>query len=102
MSLRAHGRSISTHGAPHEFLLARRWLLQRAAQAGFVIEEARGCRIAMRVLRRIGRLAEPAASGQRTASAAAWHLGDRLDEVLGRLPLLHRLGETILLRARKP
>jgi SAM-dependent methyltransferase len=102
MSLRAHGRTAPTPGAPHEFLLARRWLLQRTAEAGFVIEEARGCRIAMRVLRRVGRLTEPATSGQRTASAAAWHLGDRLDEVLGRVPLLHRLGETILLRARKP
>jgi SAM-dependent methyltransferase len=111
-SLRAHGRSVSTPGAPHEFLLSRRWLLQRTAEAGFVIEEARGCRIAMRVLRRVGMFAEqvrtstgePAAgSGPRGVSAAAWRLGDRLDEkVLGRLPLLDRLGETILLRARKP
>jgi SAM-dependent methyltransferase len=112
MSLRARGGNVSTPGAPHEFLLARRRLLQRAAQAGFVIEEARGCRIAMRVLRRTGLLAEPVrmlggarqvGGGQPTASAAAWRFGDRLDEkVLGHIPMLHRLGETILLRARKP
>src|SRR5207244_11642817 len=39
MSLRARDRSVSTPGAPHEFLLARSWLLQRTAEAGFVIEE---------------------------------------------------------------
>jgi SAM-dependent methyltransferase len=102
VSLRAHGGTVSQVGAPHEFLLARSWLLQRTADAGFVVEEARGCRIAMRVLRRVGPLTEPAASGQRAPSAAAWSLGDRLDGVLERIPLLHRLGETILLRARKP
>jgi hypothetical protein len=90
MSLRAHGRSVSIPDAPHEFRLSRRWLLQRAADAGFVVEEARGCRIAMRVLRRAG-----------APGAAAWLYGDRLDQVLGRLPLLHRLGEAMLLRARK-
>jgi SAM-dependent methyltransferase len=102
VSLRAHGGTVPQLGAPHEFLLARSWLLQRTSDAGFVVEEARGCRIAMRVLRRVGPLTEPAASGQRAPSATAWNLGDRLDGVLGRLPLLHTLGETILLRARKP
>jgi SAM-dependent methyltransferase len=102
VSLRAHGGTVSQLGAPHEFLLARSWLLQRTADAGFVVEEARGCRIAMRVLRRIGPLTEPTASGQRAPSAAAWNLGDRLDGALQRVPLLHRIGETILLRARKP
>lgn len=111
-SLRARGGSVSTPGAPHEFLLSRRWLLERTAEAGFVIEEARGCRIAMRVLRRAGLLAAPIRTlrdardgghGQPTASAAAWRFGDRLDaRVLGHIPMLHRFGETILLRARKP
>src|SRR5207237_8276561 len=60
-------------GAPHEFLLPRRWLLHCTVQAGFVIREARGCRIGMGVLRRVGLFAgeSPASSGQRTASVAA-------------------------------
>lgn len=111
MSLRARSGSVSTPGAPHEFLLSRRWLLRRTVEAGFVVEEARGCRIAMRVARRAGLALEPVRmirgersvrSGQPTVGAAAWRFSDRVDrQVLGRLPLVHRLGETILLRARK-
>jgi SAM-dependent methyltransferase len=112
MSLRARGGTVSTPGAAHEFLLARRMLLRRTVEAGLVIEEARGCRIAMRALRRAALLGDPftmvigkrpVRKGQPAAGASAWRFGDQLDKmVLGRLPLLHHLGETILLRARKP
>jgi SAM-dependent methyltransferase len=112
MSLRARGGTVSKPGAPHEFLLGRRMLLRRTAEAGFVIEEARGCRIAMRVLRRATLLGDPVRmvggkrpvrEGQPTVGASAWRFGDQVDRaVIGRLPLVHRLGETILLRARKP
>ena len=91
VSLRARRGGIPLPGDPHEFLLPRSWLLRRIADAGLELEEARGFRIAMRVLRRAT-----------APSPSIWALGDRVDRYLGTVPLLHRLGEVVRVRARRP
>ena len=78
-------------GHEHEFRLSRARLVERVQAAGFEVEETQGRRITIRLLRPI--LAAP--------PLWAFRLGDRIDHVLRTVPALDRLGEMVMLRARK-
>jgi SAM-dependent methyltransferase len=90
-SLRARRGSAPIEGAPQEFRLSRHHLVGRVRDAGLVVEEVRGYRVAMRFLRLLGRPSE-----------RAWRLNALLDRTLAPLPLVNRAGEVVRLRARKP
>ena len=82
--------SAPIRGHELEFRMSGRWLAERAAAAGFHVEELRRGRIAIRVLRRL-----------RTPSLRAFRTGDRIDRVLRLVPGVEEFGEIVMLRARK-
>ena len=92
-SLTAWVRSTQPiEGEPHEF---RIWVPRLAAQmraAGFEVEQVAGRELTMRALGRI--VAEP--------SLATYRAAERADRFLRLVPVLDRLGEVGLIRARKP
>jgi SAM-dependent methyltransferase len=92
-SLRARREgTLPIEGDEQEFRLAGGWLVERTRAAGFEVAEVRGRRIAIRALRPL----------RRTPPLWALRLGDRLDAAARVVPRLERLGEIVLVRARKP
>ncbi len=90
-SLRARGGSRPIVGAPQEFRLSRRFLLERLRVAGFDTVEARGFRVGMRLLRLVV-----------APSPTTWTWNDRIDPLLSSLPIVNELGEIVRIRALKP
>jgi SAM-dependent methyltransferase len=92
-SLLAGGRGARPiAGHAQEFRISRRYLIDRVEGAGFVVEEARGLQLTMRLVGRV----------VRSPSLALYRAADGLDRLLFRLPGLESLGEGCLLAARKP
>ena len=91
-SLRARSGNRAIDGSPHEFRMSRSWLLSRIRTAGFVVEEARSFRVAIRLLRVVSK----------KPSARLWRAADAADVVLTRIPGVNGIGEVVRLRARKP
>jgi SAM-dependent methyltransferase len=89
-------RAGSTGTAPiaghaHEFRLSGSALAARIEAVGFELEERRGHRITARIIR----LVRP------TPSYRLLRIGDAIDRVLALAPGADRLGEVVMLRARK-
>jgi SAM-dependent methyltransferase len=77
---------------PKEFRFSIDWLEGRIARAGFVVEDVRTRRLAVRVL---GLFTE-------SCPMPVFHAGDAVDRVLMLVPPLKRLGSAGMVRARKP
>lgn len=77
---------------PKEFRFSIDWLEGRIGEAGFLIEDVRTRRVAVRVL---GLFTE-------ACPLPVFHAGDAIDRVLMIFPPVKRLGSAGLVRARKP
>jgi SAM-dependent methyltransferase len=76
---------------PHEFRFTVGFLTGRVEHAGLDLDEVRGKRISLRF----------AATVYRRPSLAAFHAGDRVDDVLRFIPGVNRLAELALVRAHR-
>ena len=92
-SLRAgRGGPRPVEGKPHEFAISSTWLLRQIRAAGFEVESFQGRSLVIRAI----------APLVRSPSLRLYLAADRVDRVVGLLPLVARLGTIAMVRARKP